>query len=500
MLHTRRHTYHHIIDNTTAQQGAWQCYSCYLLNFGSASKCQACSLSKFRTKFDLSKGYAHLSDNDLAAIILKCDATELQEIASSLAYKSAVYRKHSFLSLLIDIGKINLIFLLFDEGFPFALNYREAHHHSRRSTNATKCKASAYTAHRVHRPNQQSRNHSQSYVAPDEILPLSMAFERDELYLIKLLLQKGASPNQCTNASALALHYEWFDLSRYEVLLHHLPISVPIIKSRRRRRQRHRNQNQTHSVVELGEYEEIFDLLIERGAQWVEDEFMALFCNNDAAEWMAFLTEYSNRRERFLMHSAMKKHYARRVRPRILKGSLCVVEPIIAQYLTTFPMMDIDEEEDGDNSEDDEKKDESDDDAKSEEEEMDDIVGKYKQHKRRGRNQRSRMYVKIEAKISSEQRPFEREYLVATASGMQMKLIVHDERVWRELKVGDVISVDDAKRIGEEKKETDSISSSSSSSTKGMFTITHSMTLTPSVCVVVKAEVKDRFEPKMKKK
>merc|ERR1719334_2753430 len=134
MLHTRSHTYDHVISNTIS--GAWQCYSGYLLKFG--------------TTFDLSKGYAHLSDNDLAAIILKCDATELQEIASSLAYKSAVYRKHSFLSLLIDLGKINLIFLLFDEGFPFALNYREPTNIVS-STNATKCKASAYTAHRVNR-------------------------------------------------------------------------------------------------------------------------------------------------------------------------------------------------------------------------------------------------------------------------------------------------------------------------------------------------------------
>ena len=92
-------------------QSPWQCYQCNLMNSSLAANCQGCFLSKFHSTFDLSSGYTNLSDNDLAAIILNSNRDQLRDIHRSLELHAAVYSNHSFLSLLIDIGRINLIFV-----------------------------------------------------------------------------------------------------------------------------------------------------------------------------------------------------------------------------------------------------------------------------------------------------------------------------------------------------------------------------------------------------
>ena len=92
-------------------QSPWQCYQCNLMNSNLMNSCLGCFASKFHSTFDLSRGYSHLSDNDLAAIILNSNRSQLHDIAASLELQAAVYSNHSFLSLLIDIGRINLIFV-----------------------------------------------------------------------------------------------------------------------------------------------------------------------------------------------------------------------------------------------------------------------------------------------------------------------------------------------------------------------------------------------------
>lgn len=242
--------------------------------------------------------YRNLSDEDLVDIIINSDKKQLKDIFDSLEYKNAIYKNHSFLSLLIDIGKVNLIFLLFQKGFKFGLNYAS-------SDNMKK---------------------DIIYVDDNKILPLSMAFERDEKYLIKILLKKGASPNQCTKKENLRLNYQWFDLSQYIIYLHYLPISIPIHKAI------------DDPMFNITEYKEIFDILISFGALWYEDEYMFSFCNKDASFWMDFLSSYNYRNERCYIHNSMKKYYQNQIKPIILQNkSLRCVEYALRQFFITFP-------------------------------------------------------------------------------------------------------------------------------------------------------------------
>jgi len=302
------------VDTKQTNMEGWKCSSCGLMNFSVISKCQACFTSK--KEFDSKKGYSNLSDEDLVEIIIKCDKQELQEIFHSLEFKNAVYKNHSLLSLLIDIGKINLIFLLFQKGYKFPLNYAPSIEEDNDKYNMEETK--------------EEDENTVIYVDDDKILPLSMAFERDEKYLIKLLLKKGASPNQCTKPENLSLNYEWFDLSQYCIYLHYLPISIPI-----------------HKVIDdpmsdIAEWDEIFDALISFGALWYEDEYMFLFCNKDASFWMDFLSSYDYRTERYYIHNSMKKYYDNTIKPIISEHeSLRCIEYIMRKYFVSFPMIDI---------------------------------------------------------------------------------------------------------------------------------------------------------------
>jgi len=303
----------------TPQQtsGAWQCYSCQLMNSSLSPQCHSCLLSKFHSTYDISGGYSHLSDNDLAAIIQHSEPSQLHEISRSLENQRAVYCNHSFLSLLIDIGRINLIFLLFNRGFEFPLNHRTP----------------------------ADDGDARRFVKDHQILPLSMAFERDEIYLIKLLLAKGANPNQWTKRNTLSLHYEWFDLSRHAVYVHFLPISIPIRKMR--------HQGGDRDAVQLAEYEEIFSAMMQHGAIWFEEDFMAPFSGQDASFWSDFLSAPSFRAERCFVHNAMKRHYEHWIKPHALNGPLAQIESVLALYFVAFPTADVSEGGDGKISDDD---------------------------------------------------------------------------------------------------------------------------------------------------
>jgi len=475
----------------------WQCYSCNLMNSYLSAMCQGCLLSKFHSTYNIrfGGGYSHLSDNDLAEIILKSNTAQLRDIAASLEFNCAVYANHSFLSLLIDIGRINLIFLLFKRGYKFALNHRtqsEDEQNERKMDVDREC-----------------------YVDDDQILPLSMAFERDEVYLIKLLLKKGANPNQWTKPQHLSLHYEWFDLSRYAVYVHFLPISIPIRKRRHRQIEDGEYQPNEHPL-RLTEYEEIFDLLIHHGALWFEDEFWTLFSAQDAIFWVDFLSSYRFRAERLCIHNAMKRHYAKSIRSAILSGPLAPIESVLAQYFIAFPMIDIPVDEC------DEYKisDRGDEllrigdllnvSVRSESSDMSDhrdrrndvdplpldgehgIFSDLRSTMLTALSTTNTVRFRGRVKILSmkeddgEREPMhevngwmeQREYTVADREGVAMGLVIYDERIYAELHVGDVIEIGNATVLRNEHS----------------MKLVHSTTKTPSISIVYDAEVLDMFE------
>ena len=478
----------------------WKCSSCGLKNSDVVSKCQACFTNKM-AKQRLNKRYQKMCDEDLVEIIMKCDEYELKQIRYSLEYENAVYQNHSFLSLLIDIGRINLIFLLFQKGYKFAMNYAPSNIIN--DDNKTKQEYDEYEDEEDIK--KQSKDEidietEKIYVDKNEILPLSMAFERDEKYLIKLLLKKGASPNQCTKQENLSLNYKWFDLSTYEIYLHYLPISIPIRKMI------------DDPIFDITEYEEIFNLLISNGALWYEDEYMFLFCNKDASFWIDFLSNYNYRTERYLIHNAMRKYYKNIIKPLIIETPLHECEYIIKQYFITFPMIDTDQ-----NNDDNDKKTASDDDN-------DDYYGNHRQRQSVSLSEiqdinndnaddeiepikLNDIYAKILSIKRSDEENNENntlckqyEYTIINENDVTINVLVHDERLWKELEVNDVIHIKNAILLcisnNNNMKHNERLTHHDGGTYDAIpiFKIAHSMTLTPSISVIHDEKIKEKFQ------
>lgn len=320
------------------------------------------------------------------------------------------------------------------------------------------------------------------FVEDHQILPLSMAFEREEIYLIKLLLKKGANPNQWTKPQHLKLHHEWFDLSRYAVYVHFLPISIPIRKGIS---YNHYDNGQVNQPS-LTEYKEIYDLLIHYGALWVVDRFKARFSGQDPSFWVDFLTSYHFRDQRFILHNAMQNHYEKCVKPQIVKSVLGPVESVLAEYLVSFPMIDTEDIAPILMAPMDEGKSESSDSGEGWTDNLEvqldfcepvDVC--HSPGSWMGRGKVGGFYAKILSMKRVEDTLCPQiEYTVIDEFAVMISLLIYDIRVIDELSVGDVIYVGDATVICNE----------------GTSKLVHSLMRTPSISVIFDPEIKDRFE------
>ena len=235
----------------------------------------------------------------------------------------------------------------------------------------------------------------------------------------------------------------------------------------------------------LAEYEEIFNLLIHHGALWFEDEYMSRFSGQDASFWIDFLSSYSFRTERFFVHNAMRRHYKKSIKPHIVSGPLAPVERVMAQYFVAFPMVDIPMDDDKSSDEDMFGEDVAD---RRDGGNMVDVVGRTRndgEDRVNGRGRCNGLYAKIlsmrrsnEVNKDNVTLCKQREYTVVNEDAVRMNLVVHDERIYGLLHIGDVIHIRDAAVFLDERA----------------MSLVPPMTKTPSISVVYDAAIKDKFE------